>query len=352
MNKESTKFLESLMGTASPSGFEEQARKVIRKELVEITDKVKTDVLGNLAGIKNASGSPRVMLAGHCDEIGFMIKYITDEGFLYFATIGGMDPVIIPGQRVIVHSAKGDINGVIGKNPIHLMDAEEMKKQIKIEDLWIDIGTKNKKESEKLVSVGDPATFAVELVNLNNKVMASKAFDDKIGSFIVVETMRLLHKKNVNAAVFGVLTVQEEVGLRGATTSSFDIEPDIGVAIDVGFATDYPGINKRKAGDVKLGAGPILARGANINPKLGRMLIDTAKKYKIPYQMSGEPRGTGTDANVMQLSKSGVAAALISIPLRYMHTPVETLSILDAENTIKLLAAFIADLPKHINFTS
>jgi len=163
--------------------------------------------------------------------------------------------------------------------------------------------------------------------------------------------MRQIYKKTFNAAVFGVSTVQEEVGLRGAKISSFDIEPDIGIAIDVGFATDYPGINKRKAGDVKIGAGPILARGANINPKLGRMLIDTAKKHKIPYQMSGEPRGTGTDANVIQLSKSGVAAALISIPLRYVHTPVEMLSISDAENTIKLLVAFITDLPKKINFT-
>jgi len=351
MNKESIKFLESLMGTASPSGFEEPVQKVMLKELSGITDETKTDVLGNLAGIKNAGGTPRIMLAGHCDEIGLMIKYITDEGFLYFATIGGMDPVIIPGQRVIVHSEKGDIKGVIGKNPIHLMDAEEMKKQIKIEDLWIDIGTKNKKESEKLVSIGDPVTFDVELINLNNGVMASKAFDDKIGGFIVVETMRQIYKKTFNAAVFGVSTVQEEVGLRGAKISSFDIEPDIGIAIDVGFATDYPGINKRKAGDVKIGAGPILARGANINPKLGRMLIDTAKKHKIPYQMSGEPRGTGTDANVIQLSKSGVAAALISIPLRYVHTPVEMLSISDAENTIKLLVAFITDLPKKINFT-
>lgn len=350
MNKESTKFLESLMSTASPSGFEGPAQKVVLKELTKITDKVKTDVLGNLTGIKNAGGAPRVMLAGHCDEIGLMIKYITDEGFLYFATIGGMDPVIIPGQRILVHSRRGDIKGVIGKNPIHLMDAEERKKQIKIEDLWIDIGTKNKKESEKIVSIGDPVTFDVKVMNLNNGIMASRAFDDKIGSFIVVETMRQIYKRRFNAAVFGVSTVQEEVGFRGAKISSFGIEPDIGIAIDVGFATDYPGINKKKAGDVKIGAGPILARGANINPKLGRMLIDTAEKHKIPYQMSGEPRGTGTDANAIQLSKSGVAAALISIPLRYMHTPVEVLSISDVENAIKLLASFIIDLPKKNNF--
>ncbi len=344
-------FLKTLIETPSPSGFEHSLQGLVKKEAASFADRVYADVNGNVIMEKNPKGSPRVMLAGHADEIGFMVKYITDEGFIYFAAIGGVDAGLVPGQRVEIQGKKGKVFGVVGKNPIHLIHRDGQKKKPEIHDLWIDIGAKNKKDVEKEITIGDSITFVTRFERLKNGLYCAHSFDDKVGVFVVVEVMRRLSKEKLSSALFGVSTVQEEIGLRGARTSAYHLKPDVGIAIDVDFASDYPDINKKMVGEIKLGGGPVLSRGANINPVVGKMLIETAKKKKIPYQISGSPRATGTDANVMQLSRGGVAAGLIGIPNRYMHTPVEVVASSDIENAIRLLVSFVKQLRPGAEFT-
>ncbi|HID93360.1 MAG TPA: M42 family peptidase [bacterium (Candidatus Stahlbacteria)] len=350
MQKESFGFLKELINTISPSGFEEEAMNIWKQRTKNFVDEVRTDVHGNSIGIINEGGTPKVMLAGHIDEIGYMVKYINDEGYIYFSTIGGIDLHLVPGERVWIKTKKGKVLGVIGKKPIHLLEEEERKKVAKIEQLWIDIGVKDAKESKSIVNTGDPAVPAVEFEVLNAENVIGRGFDDKAGAFVVSETLRLVSQNKPKASVYGVATVQEEIGLRGARTSAYGISPDVGIAIDVTFATDFPDMDKKRVGDIKIGGGPVIARGPNINPKIFDLLVKTAEEEKIPYQLEGIPRGTGTDANVIQLTKAGVATGLISIPNRYMHTPVELVSLKDLENASKLLAAFILRLDKKSNF--
>ncbi len=349
MREESLKFLKRLIQTPSPSGYEVSIQKIIQEELSEICEEVRRDVLGNVIGVINKEGKPRIMLAGHCDEIGLMVKYISEEGFIYFTPIGGVDPHILPGRKVYIHTGKGRVTGVIGRKPIHLLEEEEKKKIEKIEKMWIDIGAKSKEEASERVSIGDPITFAEELENLTEDILAGRGFDDRIGAFLMVEIMRELAEEKISASLFGVSTVQEEVGLRGARPSTYAIHPDIGICLEVGFATDYPEVNKKKLGEYFLGEGPLLSRGPNINPVLFELLTQVAKEEGIKIQVVGEPRGTGTDANVMQLSREGVATCLVSIPLRYMHTPVELLSLKDVENTLKLITSFLKRLSPEVD---
>jgi len=344
-------FLKSLLEAPSPSGFEQPVQKIWRENVGKYADRIQTDVHGNCIGIINEEGSPRILLAGHCDELGFIVQYITDEGFLHFRNIGGFDVNIIPGRRVKVHTKKGPILGVTGKKAIHVMTDEEKKKKAEIHDLWIDIGVGDRKEAEALVSVGDPVTYTVGFEELRKDLAISRGFDDKAGSFAVGEVLRMLSGKSFKAAVYSVSTVQEEVGLRGARTSAFGINPKVGIAVDVTHATDHPDMDKKRVGDIKLGSGPVIARGANINPVVQKMLIRTARDEKIPFQIEAAPGGTGTDANAIQLTRAGVATGLVSIPLRYMHTSVETLSLKDVENVSKLLTAFILRLDDSVDFT-
>ena len=337
---ESFNFLQELINTISPSGFEQEVTKVWRDRTKRFADEIKTDILGNSIAILKKIGNPRIMFAGHIDEIGYMVKYINEAGYIYFSTIGGVDLHLIPGQRVWIKTIKGKVLGVIGKKPIHLLEEEEKKKITKIEELWIDIGAKNQKEAAAILNIGDPVVPAVGLETLNNNMMVGRGFDDKAGAFVISETLKILSHKRPKASIYGVATVQEEIGLRGAKVSAYGISPDIGIAIDVTFATDFPSMDKRKTGDIKIGQGPVIARGPNINPNIFDFLVEVAKKEKIPYQVEGISKATGTDANVIQLTKSGVATGLVSIPIRYMHTQVELLNFKDLENTSKLLSAF------------
>ena len=350
MEKDSFAFLKALVEAPSPSGFEQPAQKVWRQYVSPYADRVETDLHGNCIAVKNEQGSPRVLLAGHCDELGFMVQYINDEGFIYFRTIGGFDLNIIPGRRVQIHTKNGPVFGVTGKKAIHVMTEEERKKKVELHELWIDIGAKDKKEAESLVSVGDPITYAVGMEELRGDLYVSRGFDDKAGAFAVGEALRLLAGKALSAAVYAVSTVQEEIGLRGAHTSAFGVNPKVGIAVDVTHATDHPDMDKRKVGDIRLGGGPVIARGANINPVVERLLIQAAQEEGIPYQLEGEPGGTPTDANAIQLTRAGVATGLVSIPLRYMHTAVEMLSLKDLENVAKLLAAFVARVNDGVDF--
>jgi len=350
MRKERLDFLKMLVETPSPSGFEQPAQKIVREEMAKYADEVRRDVHGNVIGVINPDAEFRVMLAGHCDEIGMMVKHIDDEGYLYMAAIGGVDVNIVPGHRVHIHTKKGTIVGAVGKKAIHIMRYEDQKKPLHMHSLWLDIGAKDRKDAEKVVSIGDPITFAAGFELMRNNMAVSRGFDDKVGSFVVVETLRLLKGKKLSVGVYGVSTVQEELGLRGARTSAYGIDPQVGIAIDVCQAADYPQADKKLVGEVALGKGPVLHRGANINPILGGLLERTADRRKIPYQISGEPSGTGTDANAIQISRAGVAAGLISIPNRYMHTPVEIVSLDDLENAARLLAAAIPEMSAKIDF--
>ncbi|MHC4885176.1 MAG: M42 family metallopeptidase, partial [Planctomycetota bacterium] len=349
MESDSLDFLKSILSVPSPSGFEQPVSSKIRQRLETFADEVETDVHGNTWGVLNPKGKgPSVMLAGHCDEIGLMITYINEQGFIAFGAVGGINVALLQGSRVRIHTKKGDIPGVVTVKAIHLMTPEERSKpKSRIQDLWIDIGARNRKDAEKVVRVGDPITIDVGYTELRNGLVAARGFDDRIGAFTVTEALRLLKGKTFDSPVYAVATVQEEIGLRGAHTAAYGIDPDVGIAVDVTFASDCPDVNKKMVGDVKLGAGPVLHRGANINPVVEGLLEKAAKKARIKTQLQASPRATGTDANAIQLARGGKAAALVSIPNRYMHSPAEVCCLRDAENAAKLLAAFVLNLKKN-----
>ena len=345
MNKSSLKFMEEFMTSSSPSGYEEEAAAVFRNYISKFCDDVQTDVLGNTMGVLNPQAPFRVMLAGHYDEIGFQIVYISDDGLLYFRPNGGIDKLNVPASEVEIITEKGRVHGVIGKKPIHLLSAKEREIAPDLNDMWIDIGAENRAEAEALVSIGDPVAMRANFRFMGNNRVMSKGMDDKVGAFIVAEVLRELSKRKLNVAVYGVGTVQEELGLRGATTSCFEINPQVGFAIDVGFATDLPDIPKKLLGDIKLGAGPELNRSADNNVVLGKMVRAVAKKHNIPYQDTAAHRASGgTDAAKIQMTRSGVATCLLSVPNRYMHSPVEICDLRDIENSIKLLVETISSL--------
>ncbi|AJE03666.1 M42 family metallopeptidase [Geobacter pickeringii] len=342
MRSESLDFLKRLVEAPSPSGYEQPAQRVFR-EYISPYAEVTTDVMGNVIGRipGGGEGLPRVMLVGHSDEVGFQVKYIDDNGFIYFAAIGGVDAHLTPGKRVRIHTATGEVAGVIGKKPIHLMEEDDRKKVVRLDAQYIDIGAGGKDEVLALVRVGDAVTFVDGMESLLGDRVASRAFDDKAGSFVVAEVLRTVAESGALLPVdlYGVSSVQEEIGLRGGTTSAYRVNPDIGICVEVDFATDQPDVEKKHNGEVKLGRGPVLPRGANINHPLFDLLSGTAGREGIPVQYTGIPRASGTDANVMQISRGGVATALVKIPLRYMHTPVELLSLSDLENAVRLIVA-------------
>lgn len=354
MRKESLKFLEKLLDAPSPSGYEQPAQRVFRSYVEPYCDELSTDVMGNVYGLIKGKGKnlPKVMIVGHTDEIGLQIKYIDDKGFLYFAAVGGVDAHLTPGKRVAVHTEKGALPGVIGKKPIHLMDNKDRETVVKLESQYIDIGAKDKKEAQQLVKVGDAVTFDSAFTRLHGDRVASRGFDDKAGCFVVAEVLRLVAASGKKLAVdlYGVSSVQEEIGLRGGTTSSYTVNPDVGICVEVDFATDQPDVDKKHNGEVALGGGPILARGANINPHLYSLLSSAAAQEKITIQHTATPRATGTDANVMQISRGGVATALVKIPLRYMHTPIETVALSDLENCATLIVAVLSNITSKDEF--
>ncbi len=344
-SKSSLKFLSDFMNASSPSGFEEEAANVFRGYLNGFCAEVKTDVLGNTMGILNPEAPFRVMLAGHYDEIGFQVVYISEEGLIYFRPNGGIDKLNVPSTEVEILTANGKVHGVIGKKPIHLLKPVEREISPDLSDMWIDIGASDRKEAAALVAIGDPVAVCPNFRIMNANRFISKGMDDKVGAFVVAETMRELSKRKLNVAVYGVGTVQEEVGLRGAHTSTFGINPQVGFAIDVGFATDLPDIPKKLLGEIKLGNGPELNRSCDNNVVLGRLLRKVATKHKIACQEAAAHRASGgTDAAQMQLTRAGVATALISIPNRYMHSPVEMCDLRDVAGAIKLLTETIAAL--------
>ncbi len=351
MNKTTLTVLKDLLSQPTPSGYEKPGQVVLEKYMKKLGAKTSFDVHGNLHGVINPQAKTKVMLAGHCDEIGLMIMYIDDKGFLYFSAVGGVNVPLLQGEKVLIHTANGPVPGVIGVKPIHLMTAKERESsQSKIDSLWIDIGAKDKDDALKYVALGDVATIDKNWTDLQNDLITCRGFDDRIGAFIITDVLRYLKGKKINVAVHAVSTVQEEIGLRGAKTAAEAIKPNIGIAVDVGFATDAPDMNPKMVGEANCGDGPILHRGPNFNHILYQKLSDVAKKSKIDVQQQPIPRGSGTDANAMQLSANHCATALISVPNRYMHSPVEIVNIKDVENCSKLIAELILSLKGNENF--
>ena len=353
MRKESLEFLKAIVNVPSPSGYEEHAAEIYRQYCKDFADEIKTDVHGNVWAIANPKAEMKIMLAGHMDEIGFIIHHVGDDGMLYFSTIGGHDSAIIVGQRVWVHGSK-KVAGVIGRKAIHLLDDDERKKKPEVKDMWIDIGASTREEAEAVVSLGDVATYQWEFQTLLGDRAAARGFDNKMGTFIVAEALRMLKKDgglDKNVGVYAVATVQEEIGLRGARTSSFGIAPQSGLAVDVNHAIDYPGLAKTRYGQLDVGKGPSVMRGANSNPIVFKAILEGAKKEKIPYQVDVAAGGTGTDGNAMQLNRDGMAVGILGVPLRYMHTPCEVLSLTDVHDCARLMAAYCRLIKPDTDFT-
>lgn len=351
MNKDSKDFLFKLLKTPSPTGFEQKIQRIVRARMESFADEIETDYHGNVICALNPKAKLRVMLAGHCDQIGMMVTHITDKGFIYFQPLGGIDTGVLEGSIVQIHAEKGMVRGVIGRKPIHMQRSDERGKSTgDINNLWIDVGAKNKKEAEKMCPIGSPITFDLNVTELPNNLVCSPGMDDKVGLFVAMEAMRLCARSKINVALYSVSTVQEEVGLRGARTAAYRINPDVGIAIDVTFANDNPGAGHEKGCPVNLGGGPVISCGPNINHVVEKRLKDAAKKSKIKFQVEPSARLLGNDANAMQVNKSGVAAASLEIPNRYMHSPVEICSLDDLENAAKLLATFIKGVAARADF--
>lgn len=353
MKPDSFEFLKQIEETPSVSGYEQPVARIVRSRMRRFADSVETDVHGNVIVAANTKAPVRVMLAGHMDQIGLMVHYVSDDGFIYFKPVGGIDASVLPGSRVTIHGKSGPVEGVIGRKPIHLMKQEERNSgKIEMDSLWIDIGATKRDEVLSKVAIGDVATYRLGMVKLGNELIASPGLDNKVGTFVVMEALRLaVESKRLKCALYAVATVQEEIGLRGARTSCFGVDPHVGIAVDVTHASDNPGVDKKLAGDLKLNGGAVLDRGPNINPVLFDLLLDTARQKKIPHQVAAAPSATGTDANAMQVSRAGIAAGLVSIPNRYMHTQVEVCSLQDLEACAKLLAETVLRIDGKSDFT-
>ncbi len=350
MNKELRKFFTDLVEAPSPSGFEQPAQDVYRRFAAKYTDKIKTDVHGNVIALKKGTGKLKTMICGHVDEIGFMINYIDEQGYIYVRPVGGIDANLLPGLRVNIYGAKGMVRGVFGRKAIHMMNQEERNKGTKLSDLWIDIGVPDRKEAEKRVAIGDIVTFSPGMEVLHKDVVTTKATDNKVGVFVAGALLHYLAKEDIATNLYSVSAVQEEIGARGARTSAYGIDPDVGIAIDVTITSDHPGTEKKKIGDIAIGKGPVIAVGPNINPKVFELLKKAAEKKKIKHQIEVESGPTGTDANFIQVTRDGVATGLVCIPNRYMHSPNEIISLKDLENTALLLTEFVKSINDKTDF--
>jgi endoglucanase len=343
---EAPDFLVDLLNARSPTGHEFEAQAVVDQYVEDKVDSYRRDTMGNRFATVNPDGDPSVLFAGHIDELGLIISYINDQGFLYFDTLGGHDKTMISGRRVSILTKDGEIKGVTGKRAVHLMSPEDRKKVPETHEIWIDIGVKSKAEAEKLVRIGDPAVYDQSFELIRGSVGVARAFDDKAGAYAVLEAARRLKKGKLAARVTAAATTQEEIGTRGAMTAAYSERPHFAIAVDVGHATDSPDCDLRKYGSYTQGGGPIVCRGPNINPIAFDRIVECAEAAKIPYQLEAAARPTGTDARAIQVAGPGVATGLLSIPLRYMHTPSEMVDLEDIEHTVQLLVAFARSLKK------
>ena len=345
-------FLKNLLNTPSPSGFETRGQKVWVDYVSQFADAVEIDAYGNAFATLNPKGDPSILISGHVDELGLMVSHISEEGYLYFKGIGGVDKALIRGQRVTVHGTKGAIPGVTGLLAIHLQEPDDRNKVPEMHAMHIDIGVSSRKEGEKLVAVGDPITYSAEFQELAGGRFAARGCDNRIGAWAAAEGLRLasLKKASLKAKLVAVSTIQEENGLYGASMAGYSVHPDVALVVDVTHATDIPNCSKQKHGEVALGKGPVISLGSVNHPVVNARLREAGKKAGIALQSEANPRWTGTDADAIFKQKGGIPTVSIGVPNRYMHSPVEMIQFSDLEQTAELLAAFALDAKKSERF--
>lgn len=350
MEQRAFEFLRRLLDAPGPSGFEERPARVWRGEANSFADEVDRDVLGNSWARLSNPGAPVILIEGHIDEIGLMVTRIDADGFLLFDAIGGWDTQVIIGQRMTVLGRNGDVTGVVGRKAPHGMSADDRNKVPGLRDLWIDIGAADKTEAERRVEIGDPVVIDASFRQLSDDLIVSRSLDNRVGSFVALEALRLLADDRSAFDVYAVAAAQEEITFAGAHTATFQLNPTAAIVIDVTHATDYPGADKWRNGAIDMAAGPVLGRGSASNEVIYRALNDFALQAEIPVQRQGNPRNSGTDADAMIKTGRGVAMGLVSIPNRYMHSPNEVVSLDDLENATRLIAGFIRSLPVDFDF--
>jgi len=352
MRENSLNFLRTLVNTPSPVGHETRGQRVWLDYAKQFADETFSDAYGNCVAALNKGGSPRLMLAGHADEIAMAVNYIDDHGFIYVRKMGGVDAAITKAQRVTIHTKKGPVKGVVGNVAPHLTKQEGDPKPPKIHEIFLDIGVSKRSEAEKLVSIGDPITLTDEFDVLRGDLAVARAFDNRIGTFAVAEALRLLKESRgkLAAEVCAVSNVQEEVGLLGARQIAYSLKPDVALVVDVTHATDYPTVSKTQHGDVKIGKGPAITHGGSNHPEVVARIEAVAKVKKIPLQHEAMSATSGTDTDVIFWTRGGIASALISLPNRYMHSPVELVNLDDLEQIPRLLAAFALSLVRGEEF--
>ena len=347
---ETPRILDKLLRVPGPSGYEIQAATVWREEASFAS--LSTDGIGSSVA-RIGEASPLLAVVGHIDEIGLVIRHIDEKGILWFAPIGGWDPQILVGQRVEVQGPGGPVLGVVGRKPLHLLDADQRKKVVEMKSLHIDIGAAGREEAEAKVRVGDPVVISTEPLGLLGERLVSRSMDNLLGAYVALEALRRTAEEGAafKASFAAIAAVQEEIGLFGARTSAFRVEPDLAIVVDVTHATDAPGIDEKELGSHALGSGPVIYRGATLSPKVFELLVETAEEAGIEHTVGATGNSTSTDADAVQFARSGIPTGLVSIPLRYMHSPVEMADLADVEATVRLVAAFARRLDKEIDLS-
>lgn len=342
-------LLDQLLRAGAPSGYEGPAAEVWREAATFA--ELSSDGLGSsIARVGDAS--PLLAIVGHIDEIGLVITHIDEKGFLWFASIGGWDPQILVGQRVEVRGKDGLVPGVVGRKPIHLLEPDQRKKVVELKSLHIDVGASDRDEAAELIRIGDPVVIRAEPMPVVGERLVSRAMDNRLGAYVALESLRRWNDAGAKGGSFAaVAAVQEEIGLFGARTAAFEIRPDIAIAVDVTHATDAPGVDEKELGTSPLGSGPVIGRGSTLSPKVFELLVEAAEAEGIEYSIGASGRGTSTDADVLQISRSGIPTGLVSIPLRYMHSPVEMVDLRDVEAVVNLLAAFASRLTADVDLS-
>src|SRR3954463_12120884 len=333
--------LHKLVTAAGPSGYEQAPAAVFREAAAAFAEVSYDSVGSTVARVPGTGDGPSVAVVGHIDEIGLIVHHIDDDGFLWFTGVGGWDPVIPVGQRVEVATRGGIVRGVVGKRPIHLLDGEERKKAPELKHLHIDIGARDGDEARGLVRVGDVAVIAGEPVELPNDRVVSRSMDNRIGCFVALEAARLVAEAGgAPGDVFACAVTQEEISFGGAHTTAYTLQPDIAIAVDVTFETKPPGHDEREVGRHHFGTGPVLTRGSTLDPQVFELLYAAGEAEGIPFTVTASARATGTDADAFHISRAGIPSAVVSVPLRYMHSAVEMVQLDDVDNAARLIAAF------------
>ncbi|HEY8446475.1 MAG TPA: M42 family metallopeptidase [Thermomicrobiales bacterium] len=350
MEERALNFLRRLLDAPGPSGFERAPARVWREEALTFADEVFHDVLGNSYARLRNEGAPKVVIEGHIDEIGLQITHIDEQGYCWFDAIGGWDTQVLVGQRVRIAGNDGDVIGVIGRKAKHILSKEEQDRAPDLRDLWIDIGAKDREDALRRVTVGDPAVIDAGFVQITDDLCVSRGMDNRVGAFVALEAARLLAEDRPALDIYAVAATQEEVSFAGAYTATFRLAPAVAIVIDVTHATDYPGADKKRDGEVKLGGGPVLTRGASLNPVVFEGLREAARRLGLDCPIQGAARSSGTDADAMIRTGAGTATGLVSIPNRYMHSPNEVVSLSDLENAARLIAEFVRTITPESDF--